>query len=149
MLPYALRILCVLALVALMGCETTPKRPATAASKSTAYELEGFDIEAYKITHSAIHETDTDGAVPPDLVRPVPPAYPFAAKRAQLNGIVYYVVVVDEKGVVTDATVYKATHKVFVKPSIDSLRQWKFTPGTVNGVPHKFVVFNVLQYYPQ
>lgn len=71
----------------------------------------------------------------PVPVRTPPPAVPDAMKG--VGGIVSVVVIIDEKGDVTQATVSKSTDTGFEKASVDAVRKWKFKPAEVGGQPVK------------
>ena len=70
----------------------------------------------------------------PVKVRHVPPVYPVIAQQARVEGIVIIEAIVGVDGRVTDARVLRS------KPLLDeaalaAVRQWEFTPTTLNGVP--------------
>jgi TonB family protein len=70
----------------------------------------------------------------PVKVRHVPPVYPVIAQQARVEGIVIIEAVVGVDGRVTEARVLRS------KPLLDeaalaAVRQWEFTPTTLNGVP--------------
>ncbi len=67
----------------------------------------------------------------------IPPIYPFQFKREGIEGWVKLVVIIDERGKVIRATIKESSHREFEKPSIESVLQWKFEPGTKNGKPVK------------
>ena len=70
----------------------------------------------------------------PVKVRHVPPIYPLMAQQARVEGIVIIEAIVGADGRVTEARVLRS------KPLLDdaalaAVRQWEFTPTTLNGVP--------------
>lgn len=70
----------------------------------------------------------------PVKVRHVPPIYPAIAHQARVEGIVIIEAIVGVDGRVTEARVLRS------KPLLDdaalaAVRQWEFTPTTLNGVP--------------
>ncbi len=70
----------------------------------------------------------------PVKVRHVPPVYPVIAQQARVEGIVIIEAIVGVDGRVTEARVLRS------KPLLDeaalaAVRQWEFTPTTLNGVP--------------
>lgn len=67
---------------------------------------------------------------PPVPVKTPPPQYPSALKREGVAGIVTVAIVVDEKGVVTSATINKSSNPEFEAPSIEAVKKWKFKPAT-------------------
>ena len=63
----------------------------------------------------------------------VPPRYPFEMKRQGISGQCTVQFFVDEKGVVSDAVEVSASHQEFIKPSLEAVMQWRFSPGMKNG----------------
>jgi protein TonB len=68
------------------------------------------------------------------LIRKVEPVYPELAKRARVSGVVILVVTVDEEGNVTDVKVNKG-HALLNEAAVNAVRQWKYSPTTLNGEP--------------
>lgn len=79
--------------------------------------------------------------VPPRLVRQVPPNYPESAKKLGIEGTVVLSVSLDEKGNIVRARVVKSIPELD-QAAIDTVKQWKYEPMTVNGVPRP-IVFTV------
>ncbi len=145
MLLHTCRLVFLLALFALTGCETTPKpSPVTIVP----YELEGFDWHVYAARHGCyIPEKDSPDVVvsPKVLFQPLS-AYPFMLKRYGVEGIVSFACVIDEQGRVADVTIYESTHIGFHESTLQTIYKSKFTPGTVNGVPRKFSIRSALTF---
>lgn len=77
-----------------------------------------------------------------------PPQYPFELRRAGISGQAEIWMRVDEQGNVAEARVMSATHPEFGRAALDSVRRWRWTPGTKNGRPVQFqfiapVAFNM------
>ena len=72
------------------------------------------------------------------LLHKVEPFYPELAKRAQVSAMVVLQVSVDEKGNVTDASVLQG-HPLLDGEAVRAVKQWKYAPTLVNGVPIKVV----------
>lgn len=70
---------------------------------------------------------------PPKAVKQVPPKYPRNLQSEGVPGEVVIYFIVDEKGKVTRAEVRKATHKDFIKPALEAVKQWAFEPGMKDG----------------
>lgn len=70
----------------------------------------------------------------PQKVRHVPPVYPRFALEARVQGVVFLQAVIDETGDVQDLQVLKGV-PLLDQAAIDAVRQWKFTPTLLNGVP--------------
>lgn len=64
-----------------------------------------------------------------------PPRYPDGMSGA--NGMVSMIVIIDEKGNVTSATVSKTSHPLLEQPSVDAVKRWKFKPAEKEGQPVK------------
>jgi protein TonB len=88
---------------------------------------------------------------PPPLVQPVPiriggdirppqkihhaaPEYPAIARSARVTGIVILEAVIAENGGVRDVKVLRSI-PLLDNAAVDAVRQWRFTPTLLNGVP--------------
>ncbi|NNU15202.1 energy transducer TonB [Parvularcula sp. ZS-1/3] len=66
----------------------------------------------------------------PALVKAVPPEYPRAAERRDLEGEVIVSIVVGDDGSVSSATVVSATPPgIFDTAATRAVQRWKFEPG--------------------
>lgn len=63
----------------------------------------------------------------------VQPEYPELLTKMGLRGTAIVECVVGEDGVITSATVVKATHPLFGESARNAVMQWKFLPGRLNG----------------
>lgn len=70
----------------------------------------------------------------PIKIHDVSPAYPPIAKTAKIQGIVILEVIIDTDGTVKDASVLRSV-QLLDQAALDAVRQWKFTPTLLNGVP--------------
>ena len=61
------------------------------------------------------------------------PSYPFEMRQKKEEGAVVLLFVVDSSGRVVEPRVESATHQAFVKPALDSIRQWRFEPAVRGG----------------
>ena len=77
------------------------------------------------------------GIVNPQLIHEVEAQYTTEAMRAQINGVVWIEAVVLPDGTVGDITVVKSLDRVFGLDdrAVESVRQWRFAPGTRFGEP--------------
>jgi len=69
----------------------------------------------------------------PRSVKQVPPIYPMDATRRGLSGYVNAQFIIDTRGNVVDVKITSSSDPIFEKPTINALRQWKFTPGEKGG----------------
>jgi TonB family protein len=71
----------------------------------------------------------------------VRPVYPAAMREAGLTGVVPIESVIGRDGSVSSVRVLSAqVHPDFVIAAIDAVRQWRFTPTLLNGVPVEVVM---------
>ena len=78
----------------------------------------------------------------PVIVERVEPSYPLAARSARVQGIVILEIIIDRTGKVVSAQVLKPLPMGLSETSLEAVRQWRFTPGTMNGKPVD-VLFNL------
>lgn len=83
------------------------------------------------------------------LVHKVNPGYPPEAMHQRIAGTVKLRVVIGADGGVKQAD-YLSGPSVFVQPTIDAVRKWKYKPPTANGQPVEVdttveVVFSLVQ----
>ena len=84
---------------------------------------------------------------PLTAVSRMPPVYPMSAKRRNIEGWVKVRFVVDEKGDVEDVTIVdEKPDGVFDGAVIDCVSNWRFTPGTVGGVPVRTVAETTIRF---
>jgi TonB family protein len=70
----------------------------------------------------------------PRRVHYVAPVFPAVARASRSEGLVILEVVVTRNGDVRDANVLRS-HPMFDRAAIDAVRQWRYTPTTLNGTP--------------
>ena len=75
----------------------------------------------------------------PALVERVEPEYPPIAVRAQVQGVVILEAVVDPRGRVEDVRVLRSI-PLLDKAAIAAVRQWRYSPLLLNGMPERFVL---------
>jgi TonB family protein len=74
------------------------------------------------------------GVPPPQKTKDVRPVYPRDAQAARISGVVVIEATIGEDGKVRDAVVLRSI-PLLDQASIDAVRQWEFTPTTMNGKP--------------
>jgi outer membrane biosynthesis protein TonB len=77
--------------------------------------------------------------MPPKVLSKVEPAFPeeVRAAREPIDALVIVEAIIDERGSVTDVCALKGDPRL-VQATIAALRQWKFTPGMIDGRPSAF-----------
>ncbi len=73
----------------------------------------------------------------PEPLYRIAPKYPFNLKRSGVQGRVFLLFVVNEKGLVENARVTESPHPEFSKAALDAINIWKFNPGKKGGKPVK------------
>jgi protein TonB len=81
----------------------------------------------------------------PALVKRVEPTYPAVAVAAKLTGTVILEVVVNEEGSVQDVTVLRSVGALD-RAAIDAVKEWRYSPLVLNGIPTPFVVTVTLNF---
>lgn len=76
-----------------------------------------------------------NGVKSPVVLHRVEPIYPQVALRAHMNGSVVLECIIDKSGRIRDVNVASSSFGAFEQPAIDAVRQWVFSPGTLNGQP--------------
>ena len=79
-------------------------------------------------------------AVGGDVTEPIPiydpdPPYSEEARKAKYEGTVALKITVDAQGAVRDVQVVKPLGLGLDEKAIETVRTWKFKPGTKNGIP--------------
>src|SRR6202034_2094992 len=73
--------------------------------------------------------------IPPKLVYHVDPVYSEEARQAKFSGNVQVYLWVDKDGNPSHIRVVKAAGKGVDEKAVEAVRQYKFTPATLNGAP--------------
>ena len=76
---------------------------------------------------------------PPQKVHHVAPLYPPIAQQAKISGVVIVEALIAEDGSVRDVKVLKSVPLLDAAAS-DAVRQWRFTPTLLNGVPVQVIM---------
>jgi protein TonB len=75
----------------------------------------------------------------PALIHRVEPDYPPVAVSAKVSGTVILEATVDETGAVTDLTVLRSI-PLLDRAAIKAVKQWRYQPLVLNGVPAPFIL---------
>jgi TonB family protein len=103
-----------------IGLRPIPQTPGAVPSPATTPDATG----AYRIGN---------GLMPPKKIKDAPPIYPPLAQEARVQGVVILEARVDEQGNISDVRVLRSI-PLLDQAAIDSVKQWQYTPTTLNGV---------------
>ena len=76
---------------------------------------------------------------PPQKVHHVAPAYPTIAQAARVSGVVILDALIAEDGSVRDVKVIRSV-PLLDGSALEAVRQWRFTPTLLNGVPVQVIM---------
>jgi protein TonB len=76
---------------------------------------------------------------PPQKVHHVAPTYPPIAQAARVSGVVILEALIGEDGSVRDANVLRSV-PLLDASALEAVRQWRFTPTLLNGVPVQVIM---------
>jgi len=79
------------------------------------------------------------GIKPPQRLVGIPPVYPMAARAAHKEGLVILEATIDEQGNVTETRLLRSI-PLLDEAAVAAVRQWKFSPTLLNGVPVPIVM---------
>jgi len=85
------------------------------------------------------------GMEPPRKTVNVLPQYPTIAQSARIEGVVILDAVIDATGRVTGVRVIRSI-PLLDQAAIDAVRQWRFTPTTLNGEPVPILLTVTVQF---
>lgn len=142
-----------------------PLEAPSAITKETGLEA-GFERNVVFTTDGGIPGTIEHGIVEPDLpappkpqepirvgglirtpvkVRDVAPVYPQIAQAARVQGIVILEAIIGADGQVLNARVLRSV-PLLDQAALEAVRQWQFTPTTLNGVPVPVIMSVTVSY---
>src|SRR5450432_2871875 len=76
-----------------------------------------------------------NGTTAPRLIRKLEPAYTEEARAAKIAGTVLLQIVIEPNGTATDLQLLKGVGFGLDEKAVEAINQWRFQPGTRNGVP--------------
>ena len=95
----------------------------------------GFGAVVSQSTTGPIAPVRVGGNVrPPRRTHYAEPVYPQDARAARVQGVVILEVIIGDDGAVSNAHVLRSI-PLLDAAALDAVRQWRFTPTLVNGVP--------------
>ena len=76
---------------------------------------------------------------PPEKIKDVRPVYPPLAVAAGVSGVVIIEAIITREGTVRDPKVLRSV-PLLDQAALDAVRQWRYTPTRLNGVPVEVVI---------
>lgn len=114
----------------MLDFEVSPNLPGTVLLPAFPMEQVEFSSHAMDRTYTA---AEIDNSLTP--IAHVPPLYPFQAKRRGIQGWVKVKFLVNIKGGVEQISILESDPEDFFEASVlNALPQWRFSPGTIQGV---------------
>ena len=83
---------------------------------------------------------------PPEPTTYERPPYPRKALQKGIEGVLEAEMIVDTRGRVETVNLIQIPSKHFHGPALKTFRKWKFKPATVQGVPVRVRVKQVINY---
>lgn len=111
--------------------------------------IPGFSMKNITIAPPAMKHvysaSELDKSLTP--IAPVPPVYPFRARQKGIEGWVRVKFMVTRQGRVKDPRVVEADpREVFDSSVLNAVSQWRFSPGTIEGVAVNTYVETTVQF---
>jgi protein TonB len=82
---------------------------------------------------------------PPTKTRDVKPTYPAIAQSARVQGVVIIEATIGTNGKVTNTKILRSI-PLLDQAALDAVKQWEFTPTTLNGVPVPVIMTVTVQF---
>jgi TonB family protein len=89
---------------------------------------------AYQVTHSGRYVDISDTDVKPTALHMERPNYPFAFRRASIDGFALVEFIVNTSGTPTQVQVVNASDVAFAMSAVEAVKLWRFTAAQKNGV---------------
>lgn len=83
----------------------------------------------------------------PERIKYVAPVYPEAAAAAKVSGVVIVEATIGKDGSVTEARVLRSI-ALLDQAALDAVKQWKYTPTTLNGAPVPVIITVTVNFTP-
>jgi TonB family protein len=84
-------------------------------------------------------------AIPPKLIYAPEPRTPRLANLVRIQGPVQMVAEIDEEGAVASLVVQRG-HPFLIAAAIEVAQQYRYKPGTGNGVPVRFIITVTIEF---
>jgi len=123
--------------------EINPKLPVVAGTTPSP-PMEHIALQG-PVLKGAYGIGEIDGSLTP--LAQAPPVYPLRAKQMGIQGWVKVKFIVNEKGGVESIEILDAkSKKIFERSVIRCVSAWRFSPGTVEGVPVRTQVMTTIRF---
>jgi periplasmic protein TonB len=76
----------------------------------------------------------SQGVIQGMIVTKIPPIYPKIAITARISGVVLLHAIISKEGAITELQAVSG-HPVLIPAAIDAVKQWRYRPYLLNGVP--------------
>lgn len=87
-----------------------------------------------------------DDVVPPIATRRMNAVYPEEARKQRLTGEVGFELTLDDAGQVVDIKLVQPLEPTMDEAALHAIRQWKFDPARLNGVPKACIVRKAMKF---
>ena len=108
--------------------------PGTSVAMQSDFALPSLTVNSDELGGLDIFDIN-DLDKKPRSIKQIAPMYPMDATRRGLSGYAQALFVIDQRGNVISVKITSTSDPIFEKPTIDAIRQWKFTPGEKGGKP--------------
>ena len=116
--------------------------PGVAGSDMSVFGAPAAFLQKHPLQMPDLPHAELQNTRPPKILRRVPPQYPYAARLAEVSGIVILQCVIDKNGDVRDIMIKRPLPGTMCYAAMEALRQWKFEPAIADGKPIG-VLFNL------
>lgn len=82
----------------------------------------------------------------PALLHRVEPIYPAIAVASRVAGVVILEATVNDRGIVDDVRVLRSVHPLVDQEALAAVRQWRYSPLTLNGHTSPFILTVTLSF---
>jgi TonB family protein len=93
------------------------------------------EVELPVLRPIGAQNTPRPGVVAPHIVSKKEPKYDKESRRQRVQGTVIVWVIIDARGIPSEVLVSRSLTRKLDDTAVKAVRQWRFSPGTVNGRP--------------
>lgn len=133
---------------ALWSVFRTAERPHVRPAAQATRPLVAPRVEAPPLSPPAVGRVIPGGVLNGKAISKPAPAYPAVAKAARASGTVRVEIVVGQDGDVVSARALSG-HPLLQEAAVNAVRQWKFAPTRLSGVPVKVSGVVTVNFVPE